>query len=81
MIVFESMLVDAATEAGMKIPPDPESYVPNDYPHFHVFCRVQMNRPVTWGNHWNNARIIAAVPEEEIRTVTEDQLTARGFHP
>jgi hypothetical protein len=42
MLAFQSMLVPAAKEAGMKVPPDElldeeDAWNKNDYPHFFVF--------------------------------------------
>lgn len=81
MMAFPSMLVDAATKAGMKIPPDPDNFKPEEFPHFHVYCNVQLGRAITWGNHWNNAEIITKVPEEKLKTITEADLEKLGFDP
>jgi len=80
MIAFPAMLVGAAKRAGMDVPEDPENFKPEDYPHFDVFCVVQLERPVLyWGEHWDNAEVIAGVEENEIRTITFDELIERGL--
>lgn len=82
MMAFPSMIEDAAREAGMKIPDDVEAeFDPNEFPHWHVYCNLQLGRAVTWGNHWENAKIVANAPEDKIRTMTEDDFCAMGFAP
>lgn len=81
MLIFPDQIANAATQAGMKVPPDPEAFNPNEFPHFHVYCNVQLCRKITWGNHWRNAEIIAAIPEQQLRTLTLEQLERLGFDP
>lgn len=86
MIVFESMLLSAATTAGMKTPPieqcdnDTHPFTREEYPHFTVFCAVQLARPVSYhGEHWENAKVIAAVPEVEICSIDLPTLIEKGL--
>lgn len=79
MLVFPGMLVAAATEAGMKVPPDPDNFDSGQYPHFRVFCNMQLGRRMQPGEQWENAKVIAAVPEDEIRTITAADLIRRGL--
>ena len=82
MIVFPSMIAEAAAEAGMKVPVDPEAeYDPAKFMHWHVYCSVQLGCPVTWGNHWENAKIIAKIPDKKIKKITYGQLVELGFSP
>lgn len=87
MIAFEGMLVEAAEQAGIKVPPeelldaDPgEGFDPMEYPHFHVFCALQLCRPIQWGEHWDNAKIIAAIPEERLTEMVLQDFLELGFH-
>ena len=81
MLVFPGMIAEAAKKAGMKVPKDPDGkWKPKDYPHFHVYCNVQLCRPISWGEHWENAEIVAAIPENELEAMTLEQLIARGLH-
>lgn len=84
MIVYPGMIVEAGRKAGMKVPENPDvdgSWKAEDYPHFNVFCNVQLARPLSyWGEHWENAKIIAAIPETEIKTITLESLLSRGLH-
>lgn len=73
------MLVGAADQAGMKVPPDPEYFSSEEFPHFYVFCAVQLGRRMEPGEHWENAKVIAAIPEEEIRSVTLEKLIDKGL--
>ena len=80
MLAFPEMIVPAAKKAGMKVPKDANDFDSNKYPHFCVFCIVQLCRPMLrLDEHWNNAKIIAAIPEDKIRTVTLEQLLAKGL--
>lgn len=83
MLVFEVMIAKAAAEAGMKVPPgdqlDTEQWEDNDYPHFRVFCNIQLCRAISRPDqHWDNAKVIKQIPEEEIRQVTLKDLAQRG---
>lgn len=79
MIVSPHAIAPAAIEAEMKVPDDPMTYDPVEYPHWHVYCCVQLGVPVQWGNHWENAKIIAKIPDDKILTVTMADLVALGF--
>lgn len=80
MIAFAEMLVEAAKKAGMKVPDDAEDFDQNDYPHFAVFCNAQLARRVVYhGEHWDNAKVIAGIAEDDIRKVTVEDLISRGF--
>lgn len=78
MIAFPGMLVAAAEQAGMKTPDNPDDFDREDYKHFQVFCNAQLCRPMSPGEHWDNAKVIAEIPEEEITTVTLADLIDRG---
>ena len=74
-------IAKAAEDAGMRLPPDIDNVDPEQFPHFHVYCAVQLGCSITWGNHWNNAKIIAAIPDDKIKQVTHEDLEALGFNP
>jgi len=79
MMAFPSMLVGAAAKAGMKVPPDADDFDAAEFPHFAVFCNVQLCRPVRMGEHWDNAKVIAAIPDEKIMQVTLMEMIALGL--
>jgi hypothetical protein len=82
MLMFPGMIADAAVKAGMKVPENPDdetSWMQEDYPHFRVFCTVQLCRRIRWGEHWGNAEVVAAIPDSEIRTITLQDLIDRGL--
>lgn len=82
MLIFPSSLIPAAKEVGMKYPKSDIDTGPYDFlqfPHFRVYCNMQLCRPMVWGEHWGNAKIIAAIPEDKIRTITIDEIRALGF--
>jgi len=80
MMAFPGMLVGAAEKAGMKVPPDPDNFLAEEYLHFQVFCILQLWRPIKWGEHWENAEIIASIPEEELKTMTLEDFLDKGLH-
>ena len=81
MIAFAGMLVRCASEAGMPVPEDPEKYDLDAFPHWNVFTTVQLGASMPTPNaHWENAKIIAAIPEKQIRKVTFAQLLKKGLH-
>lgn len=85
MIAFPSMLLNPAREAGMKTPDD----VPNEdlsnvdkeqYDHFYVYCCMQLGAPMpSPSSHWDNAKVIAAIPAEKIRTMKPADIIKLGF--
>lgn len=85
MIAFPRMLVSAASAAGIKVPSNPDEFDSdtnrNEHPHFFVFCIAQLGRPILHGmpSHWSNAKIIAAIPNEQIMKVSLQNLFELGF--
>lgn len=80
MLAFPGMLVSAAKDAGMEVPPNPDKYSSTKFPHFAVFCSVQLGRAMTsWTEHWENAKVVAKVPTEEIQKVTLQGLIDKGL--
>jgi hypothetical protein len=82
MLAFPEMLIPAAKKAGIKVPPAQESLVDMDaeeYPHFWVFCQVQLCRPMTsWTEHWDNAKVIAEIPLERLIKMTVNDFREAG---
>lgn len=79
MIALPVMLANAAAEAGMKVPPDPDNFERDEYPHFNVLCFVQLGSSMPNPHaHFDNAKIIAAIPERAIRLVTLTDLAKLG---
>ena len=80
MFAFEDMFEPMAKKSGMKIPKDREDYDPNKYPHWHVLLTTCLGQPMPYpGCHWDNAKIIADIPEEELMKLTYDQLIEKGL--
>jgi hypothetical protein len=80
MIAFEGMLVAPATEAGMKVPEDPEDYDPEQFPHFDVYLKCQLGASMPNPSaHWNNAKLIAGYSDAKIKTLTYAELLEDGF--
>lgn len=80
MLAFPGQIAKAALDAGMKVPTDLDGDIDaGEYPHFTVYCNVQLNRPIRWGEHWDNAKVVAAIPDDKIRTVTLEDLIQAGL--
>ena len=80
MIAFPGLLAGPAEEAGMKVPEDPEDFDPKEFPHFSVFLKVQLGAPMPGPTaHWENAKVVASVPDDLIRLVTFKDLLDGGL--
>lgn len=86
MIALTCGLVDPAAEAGIELPPD--ELIKNDsidkfkesHLRFWLFCRVQLGSVMpTPDAHWKNAEVIASLSDDELRTITLEQLIAKGL--
>ena len=81
MLAFPIMIAGAAKQAGMKVPPDVDNDSTEDFPHFRVFCTMQLGRPMRdMGGHWENAKIIAAIPDDKIKLITAEEILNMGWH-
>jgi len=85
MIAFPSMLIKPADAADMMVPVDPDNYNKDEYPHFYLYCQCQLGQPMpSWTSHWDNAKIIASIPIDKIKTIKWNELLQLGFkvgHP
>jgi hypothetical protein len=80
MIAFEGLLIPHAEAAGMKVPPNPEEFDAAQYPHFRVFCNVQIGSPMPSPTAPSeNARVIAKLTKAEVQTVTLERLVDLGL--
>ena len=80
MLAFPTMITQAAADAGIAVPADPDHFETEEFPRFYLFCCAQLGRPMQDpGAHWANAKVIAAIPEDEIKTVTFEALIEKGW--
>lgn len=82
MIAFPGILASAAEKAGMLVPNNPDKWqqFKNKYPHFFVFCAVQLGKSCRYpGEHWDNAKVIAKIPSKDIMKVSLEDLEELGF--
>lgn len=82
MIASPYILASYAKEAGMDIPDDPDRYEQEKetFPHFFVFCALQLGAPMpspTAG--WDNAKVIAAIPRDDIKMIRAADIYDKGF--
>lgn len=83
MICLPSMLVEPAIQGGIKVPEDLDDDMDIDgeeFPHFVVYLNVQLGSPMPSAtSHWNNAKIVGAIPEDKIKTITWEEITELGI--
>jgi len=80
MLAFPELIAPAATEAGIEVPPDLGNFDPEEYPHWTVFCNAQLGQPMpTPHAHWDNAKVIASISDEDIMNITVAQLIGKGL--
>lgn len=80
MLAYPEMLVGPAQEAGIEVPADVNNFVADDFPHFAVYLGVQLGSPLPFPTaHWDNAKVVAAVPADKIRTATLNDLRVAGL--
>lgn len=80
MLIFAEMLVEPAEKAGIRVPPNVEKFDAEMYPHFQVFCTCQLGASMpTPSSHWDNAKVIASIPDDEIKLITFNELVQKGF--
>lgn len=73
-------LVPMAKAAGINLPPNLEKFDPYDFPRWHIFLTAQLGRnPPSALDVWNNARVIAEIPGEQLATTTHQSLRDAGF--
>ncbi len=60
-------LIDAAKQAGMKVPADVTNYDKAEFPHWHVFVAIQIGRPLANDDsHFKNAKTIASADRMDL---------------
>ncbi len=80
MLAFKGMLVEPGKRAGISVPDDLDNYDKGDYPHWEVFCRIQLGASMpTAIAHWDNAKIIASISDNDITKITYEQLEELGI--
>ncbi|KKL18081.1 hypothetical protein LCGC14_2479110 [marine sediment metagenome] len=80
MIAFPEILATAAKEAGISVPDDLENYKSEDFPHWDVYVTVQLGAPMPSPTaHWENAKVIAGIPADDIMKVTYEHLQELGL--
>ena len=80
-MAYPRMISGAARDAGIEVPEDPEDYDKDKYPRWYIFCIMQLGASMPYpGVHFDNAKIIAEIKDDELETVTAQQLFDRGFY-
>lgn len=82
MIATPILLVKPAEQAGFNVPKDPTQWNEKDpmYLRWTIFCNVQIGQSLPYpAAHWDNAMVIAKIPTDELKTITLEELIAKGF--
>jgi hypothetical protein len=80
MLAFPEMLRSPAQDAGMKVPKDTENYNREEYPHFYIFCMLQLGRRMPYPSvHFDNAKVIAKIEEEQVKKMSFGDFCEVGF--
>lgn len=77
MIINSALLIDPALKAGIKVPDDITTYDPEEYPHWDIYCVVQLE--LNSNSNFTNAKIIAKISEDKLKTLTWKELLKLGF--
>jgi hypothetical protein len=75
----EGGLLVPAESAGISVPKDTANYSTNNYPHWHLYRAVQMNRDCKEGDEWHNAMIISKLPIATVQNATWPELKSLGI--
>ena len=71
-IQHRESLVSFAKVAGISVPDNPHDLSTDDYPHWNLYCNVQIERPIPSDDALlHNAMVIAAVPTSRLLSTTE----------
>lgn len=66
-ISHPNALIDDAKAAGIAVPEDIKSYDKKDFPHWHFFVNIQVDRPLlSESSPAHNAKVIASLPEDQL---------------
>lgn len=80
MLAFDAMLIEPAKQADISIPDDLDCFHSADYPHWVVFCEIQLGKPMPRPSaHWNNAKVIASISNDDITKITYAELEELGL--
>lgn len=80
MIAFPNMLLAPAKRAGMSVPDNADDFDIDQYPHFNIYCLVQLGASLPYASaHWDNAHVVAIIPMDKIKTVTMNDLIAASL--
>ena len=81
MFAFAEMLVPAAKAAGIKLPEDVNNYNKNEFPHWFIYTALQLGAPMPYMSaHIDNAKIIAGIPEDKLKTMVLSDFEALGIN-
>lgn len=79
MFMFPGMFYNHIKDSKLKMPENFEKYNPEDYPHFHVFMLTHLGQPLDIAALEDNANIIAEISEDNIKSVSFDDLLEMGI--
>ena len=79
-ISHRGVLHQVAQEVGIKIPIDPMVASWDAFPHYELFCAMQLNVDMPYSTaHFDNAKLIARLSPDQVESITKKQLLKMGF--
>lgn len=64
----------------MLVPPDPDNFDREAFPHFFIFTELQLGRRMSSpSEHSDNAKVIAPIPVDRLKTMTLQDFIDAGL--
>ncbi len=80
MFSFPEMLISPAKKAGMSVPDNVEDYNKEEFPHWFVYCSLQLGTAMPSPTApWENAKVIAAIDVDVLKTMPFTDFVNAGF--
>lgn len=76
---FAEMFKNHIDDSNLKMPENFEEYDPEEYPHFHVFMIMHLGQLIEISALKDNANIISAISDEDIKKITPEDLFNLGL--
>jgi hypothetical protein len=80
MFCFAEMLLPHIKDSKISLPEDLNVYSRRRYPHWHIFKATHLGVAIDPSTLAGNADIVAKLTDEEVKTVTIEDLIAKGMH-
>ena len=79
MFAFEEMFHNHIKNSGMLIPENSKTYNPFEFPHYYVFMNLHCGQTINTDHLYDNAKLIASIPFEELKDMTLQDFINKGL--